>query len=133
MRMPGIWTVPGTLEKELTGGAESRGGREEFCARLLAGICRAAIGQRATLVNYTELPDAVCPRLAAYFGVEYSAGEWQEMRAAARFDAKSPGLTFEAGGRAVSPRVLEASARWVDGLYQELEGLRMSGQGLPIC
>jgi hypothetical protein len=137
LRMPGIWTVPGTLEKELTGGADSRGGREEFCAQLLAGICRATIGQRATLVNYTELPDAVCPRLAAYFGVEYSTSEVQGMLAAARFDAKSPGLAFEADAeakrRAASPRVREASARWVDGLYQELEGLRMSGQGLPIC
>jgi hypothetical protein len=135
MRAPGAWTVPGYLEAELTGGADRQAGREEYCAQLLAGICRAAIDQQATLVNYTELPEAVGDRLAAYFGVEFSASERQQMLTAAQFDAKSPQFNFasdtEAKRRAASPCVLEAAERWVSGIYPELERLRMSGHGLP--
>jgi hypothetical protein len=135
MRNPGAWTVPGTLEAGLTGGADGRAGREEYCAQLLAGICRAAIDQRAILVNYTELPEAVCGGLAAYFGVEYSAGERQQMRAAARFDAKSRQFTFASDGEAkrgaASQRTVEAAGRWLGGIYRELERLRKAGQGLP--
>ena len=135
MRNPGGWTVPGTLEAGLAGGADGRAGREEYCAQLLAGICRAAIGQRATLVNYAELPEAVCGRLARFFGVEYSEGERQQMRAAAQRDAKSPQFTFASDGeakrRAASPRAVEAAGRWMGGIYQELERLRTSGHGLP--
>jgi Sulfotransferase family len=137
MRAPGAWTVPGALEAELIGGADAQGSREEYCAQMLAGICRAAMSQSATLMNYTELPEVVCDRLAAFFGVEYSAAEQRQMLDAAQFDAKSPQFTFasdsEAKRRAASPRVLEAAERWVAGIYRELERLRKSGQGLPGC
>jgi hypothetical protein len=135
IRAPGSWTVPGALEAELTGGADGSAGREEYCAQLLAGICRAAMDQRATLVNYTELPETVCDRLAAFFGVEFSDAERQQMLAAAQFDAKSPQFAFardaEAKRRTASPRVLEAVQRWMGPIYPELEGLRKSGRGLP--
>ena len=135
MRQPGGWTVPGALEAGLTGGADGRAGREEYCAQLLAGICQAAIGQRAILVNYTELPEAVYDRLAAYFGVEYSEGERRQMLAAARFDAQSPRFPFASDGEAkrgaASQRAVEAAGRWMGGIYRELERLRKAGQGLP--
>jgi hypothetical protein len=134
MRNPGAWTVPGALEAALTGGADARQRREEYCAQLLAGICRAAIEQRAVLVNYTELPEAVCGRLAAFFGVEYPAAERQQMLAAAQFDAKSPQFHFagdgEAKRRAASPHAVEAAEHWTAGVYRELERLRQAGQGL---
>jgi hypothetical protein len=125
------------LEPELTGGADGRAVREKYCAQLLAGVCRAAIAQRATLVNYTELPEVVPGRLAAYFGVEYSAAEGQQMRAAAERDAKSPHIAFvsdgEAKRHAASERAARAAARWASGVYGELEQLRKAGRGLPVA
>ena len=134
MRKPGMWTVPGALEEALTGGADWRNGREEYCARMLGAICEAAIRERATLVNYSELPLAV-GRLAHFFGVEYTAAEWEAMLAAAGFDAKSPCFAFTADGeekrRRASGAVVEAAARWIGAAYQELEVLRRGGRGLP--
>jgi len=135
LRKPGVWTVPGFLAAELTPGADRGAVREEYCAQLLAGICRAAIGQGATLVNYAELPGVVPGRLARYFGVEFSPEERGRMLAAAQLDAKNPHVAFaddsEAKRRAASPQAVEAAARWGRPLYEELERLRAAGHGLP--
>jgi hypothetical protein len=132
---PGAWTLPLALEPELTGGADWREGREDYCAQLLAGICRSAIDHQAVLINYTELPETVCGRLAAFYGVEFSDEEQRQMLAAAAYDAKSPNFTFagdsDAKRRAATPRVRQAAERWMGGIYQELERLRKSGRGLP--
>jgi len=71
MHNPGRWTV------EDAPGAE---GREVHVARLLAGICRAALEQDVMLVNYSELPGVVCDGL---FGRRWSPHEIAQMKAAA--------------------------------------------------
>jgi hypothetical protein len=135
MRNPGMWTVPGTLEPELTGRADPREGREEYCAQMLGAICEAALREQATLVNYTELPESVWARLATYFGMELTEAEREMMRSAAQADAKSPNFAYVADGeakrRGASGRAVEATERWAGEAYRELERLRQVGRGLP--
>lgn len=137
LRRRGAHMVPGVLEPSLLGLDEAEIARmqtEEYCARVLARICESALGsfrsERALLVNYTQLPEAVCTTIAKFFGVEYTDEEQKRMLHAARFDAKNPSMNFvgdtdrkklEAG-----ETLRAATDRWVRPLYERLEALRLA-------
>jgi hypothetical protein len=108
--------------------------REDVCARVLAGICGAALAGleggngNGRAVAYGELPDAVWTSLADHFGVGYSTDEIDRMKQSALLDSKTPQMFFaddrETKQRGVTPRIREASSAHLDGLYDRLEAFR---------
>jgi len=102
-RQPAAWTVPGLVPMHGLGlpPQEYAARQMEYAARAMSAICEAAlrrVGDGGMLVNYRELPEAVYGPVAAHFGCEWDAAETAAMRDASRFDAKSPGVLFEADG-----------------------------------
>ena len=84
------WWMSGALSPERIGVDRqifNDSSREDVCARLLAGICEAALdGLKAgdgRAVAYGELPDAVWTSLADHFGVDYSTDEIDRMKQSA--------------------------------------------------
>ncbi|HVS40433.1 MAG TPA: sulfotransferase [Gemmataceae bacterium] len=104
---------------------------EEYCARFLANLCQAALqhhAQSGMLVEYRDLPDAVCTSIAEFFHLPLSAVQIQQMREAARFNAKTPQLFFEDDtvekNRAATDLIREMTQRWLQPLYDRLEQAR---------
>ena len=129
-RQRGAHMVPGALDPRLFGldfDVIAQMPPEEYCARVLAAICRSALehrDERALFVDYRELPSAVFDRILDTFGLECDDVERAEMAKVAGFDAKNPHLLFsddrEAKEREASPALREAADRWVRPLYEEL-------------
>jgi hypothetical protein len=148
LKMRGAQMVPGIIGPSLFGidaAAALHMPAAEYCARILAAICGAALRHfpagGGLLVNYDELPDAVWTAILPHFGVECTAADIAAMREAAKYDAKTPLLPFEsdrsAKKRDATAAACEAAATWLDPLYRELEALRgttaRSGEaGRPI-
>jgi hypothetical protein len=67
---------------------------DAYAALVLRRVCEAAIAHagdgRGLLIEYRELPGAVCGDLLDHFGLHYDAEELACMRETARFDAKAP-------------------------------------------
>lgn len=133
----GAHMVPGVIDPAVFGLDADEVGRmppEEYCARVLASVCRAALRYHgegeSLLVNYDELPGAVCPGLTEFFGCAYAPGDLERMRRAAARDAKNPALDFVADGAAkssaASDALRRAADRWVRPVYEELESARAS-------
>jgi hypothetical protein len=107
---------------------------EEYCARVLASICRAGVeSHRATggmLVNYSQLPEVMFSSLLDFFGLSCSANELARLREVTRFDAKNPALLFaddtEKKSRRTTDAVRKATAQWLQPVYEELERERVS-------
>src|SRR4051812_917393 len=126
----GAHMVPGAMNPALFGvdGAAIAGmPPEEYCARVLAAICRSALEHRdakALFLDYRELPGAVHDRILDAFGLTCDAAEREAMEAVTLRDAKNPVLPFpgDRDGRAadVSPELRRAADRWVRPLYEEL-------------
>jgi len=106
---------------------------EEYCARVLARVCENAMNkardQRALLVNYNQLPDAVTSSIVNHFGVCYTEGERARMRKVSEFNSKTPQLFFEPDTERKQTEATEAARRaaaaWVDPIYEQLEALRL--------
>jgi hypothetical protein len=137
LRRRGAHMVPGVVDPAVFG-MDAREVNtmtpEEYCARVLASVCRAALTYHeegaSLLVNYEELPEAVCPRLTEFFGAAYAPGDLERMRRAAERDAKNPALDFVADGAAknssATDAVRRAAERFVRPVYEELESARKS-------
>jgi gluconate kinase len=104
----------------------------EYCARVLAAICRAALAHyhragAGLILDYRQLPGAIESHLLDFFRVSYTEAERQLMRRTAQFDAKNPALNFtadtDAKQRAATAEVQQAAARWLDQLYLQLADL----------
>jgi hypothetical protein len=105
-REPAAQMVPGTLDHRQLGlepAALAQMPLLEYCARVLARICSAALAQppnaHALFVNYARLPDGVLDTLIPFFGINCSESDKHLMRQVAEFDAKSPSIRFERGRR----------------------------------
>ena len=134
-RMPATWTVPGLVHPmrvRMEWSDWNPAETDVYCARVLAGICRAGLeAVRATsgglLVNYSELPEATCGRLLHHFGLEEADAE--AMRHAGGRNAKSPGQPFERDAKAkqaeASERLRAVVAEHLAGVYAELEAKRL--------
>lgn len=133
MRARGMQTVPGMLPMDLQGAdADAAIGSEEFCARVLARSCTAAIEHFALggglLVNYDELPEAVFSKILPHFGVSVDDDEVGAMRGASLRDAKAPHSGFASDGeekrRAATQRTRDAAELCLADAYTALESLR---------
>ena len=126
IRRRGAHMVPGALDPALFGfepGEVERISPEEYCARVLGSIYRAALEHRdeaALFLDYSELPDAVADRILPAFGLECDEDELAGMRQAAELDAKNPTLTFASEPVPATPELREAADRWVRPVYEEL-------------
>ncbi len=104
---------------------------EEYCARVLAAVCRAAIEhaglQGGLFLNYRELPDAVFTKILAHFAVSFGEAEIAQMREAAKRDAKSPYQSFAGDAddkrKAPTDAVRHAADRYLGEIYPRLERL----------
>lgn len=129
-RHRGAHMVPGAIDPGLFGldwGSISRMPPEEYCARVLAAICRSALEHRdeqALFVDYRQLPGALHDRILGALGLECDGPSRERMDEVARFDAKNPQLLFSGDGertqREVSQDLRAAAERWVRPLYEEL-------------
>jgi hypothetical protein len=138
LRRRGAHTIPGVLPAslyELDLAEAARMPAEEYCARVLARICEAALDQvdrdagTVRFVRYADLPGAVTTTLVPLFGLEPSPGDHDRMAAAALRDAKNPSGAFDADHpverrRAAGPEVHRAAERWLRPLYERLEVAR---------
>ena len=130
MRQRGMQTVPEYLPPNFYGiAADETVPEEEYCARVLAAICRAILEHRqmsgGLVVNYRDLPDAVGAAILPHFGISCDAAELTSMRQTAQWDAKSPMLPFTADAdakrRAVTDAIRRAADRRLGGIYDQLE------------
>jgi hypothetical protein len=132
----GAQMVPGVIEPELFGMTLSEVSEiepEEYCARVLASVCEAALRQikdyGGMLINYTQLPEAVQTHVLGFFGVEVSISEVEAMERMARNDSRNPMAALEERTQRIPPRTAEALraevAKWVSPLYEQLEAARL--------
>jgi hypothetical protein len=137
MKQRGSQMVPGAIERLLPGLSLADAVAmppEEYCARVLARLCTAALSHAESsngiLVNYAELPDAVVGRIASHFQISFTEDEIAQMSRAAGFDAKTPQIAFEPDTerkrKEASETAVRAAAVWVDPLYERLEALRVN-------
>jgi hypothetical protein len=134
VRQRGSQMIPGVLPPTLLGltPAElSTLSLDEYAARVLAQVCRAALTPRdakGRFVSYRALPEAVEGDIAEHFGLRLSAEERARLTAAARFNAKAPGLPFTPDTQAKQREAKEPlrllADRWLSGLHSELETAR---------
>lgn len=134
----GAHMVPGGIEPELFGMTLVEVFQmlpEEYCARVLARICEAALqyhqSSAGMMINYDQLPDAVWTGVADFFGVEVSDADMETFRRVAKVDAKNPFLGFESDSQAkqnkASETVRVTAARWLAPVYERLEAARLGG------
>lgn len=132
----GAHMVPGAIEPQLFGlGAEEvfEIPPEEYCARILAKICEAAIDAHQSapglLINYNQLPEAGWTTVAEFFGIQLSDTDLDKVKSAATRDAKNPSLAFEDDSKAkkikVSEALAAASKTWLSPIYERLEATRL--------
>lgn len=111
---------------------------EEYCARVLASICQAGLQYHhvygGTLINYSQLPEAVWTTLLKLFKVALTNQDLEKMKAAAGLDAKNAVIAFEKDSAKkkakASPAAREAVEKWLDPVYEQLEAARV-GHGSP--
>lgn len=134
IRQRGSQMVPELTPAQLYGLDDFNGvPDEDYCARVLAAICRAAAGHLGDgkslgiAVNYRELPDAVQSRILPHFAVACGEDADAAMTRVARQDAKSPQVAF-AGDSADKQRDARPALRAIVELhlaavYRRLEAL----------
>lgn len=102
---------------------------DEYCARVLAKICRAAASETGgLLVNYRDLPQIFWRGILPHFGVQPSKREREIMARPARYHAKSPQVEFAGDSEAKQRQATEAiraqAERHLGEVYRRLEELR---------
>ena len=133
LRMPGLQMLEGGIGPQLYGVEPSFGAdaAEDYYACILAKVCEPVVRHvcdGGLLVDYRQLPDAVWTSILPHFGVACGEAERAVMAAAARYDAKSPGIEFIADSAAKQQEASEAARgaaeRRLGDLYRRLEALR---------
>jgi hypothetical protein len=128
---------PDWIEPALLGLARSKGPEltaDAYTARLVATLMNSAIEHHAgggLLVEYGDLPDAVCTRVLDHFGLHYGNEDRAAMRTTARIDVKQAGVPFQQDGQAkrqsASCEIRELAATQLAPLYARLNELRRKG------
>ena len=133
MRQPGMQMAADLVDPAVFGLDDPFGrGPEDYRARVLGAICRAAAdgyaSGRGRLVHYRDLPGALFSQILPHFGIEPSPTERAEMEQAATFDAKQPQMPFASdtvGKRdEVTDAIQTACAVHLASPYARLEALR---------
>jgi hypothetical protein len=126
---PGAEIVPLTIDLRIAGieaSAVASISPEEFCARMLAAFCRAALENapsgRSHFVDYADLPGAVFRDVLPLFGVSPDADETRRLREIATIDAKGEGSPFPSATSTPRPsaEIERLAAHWLDPLYRSL-------------
>ena len=135
---PPIQMFPGRIDPALLGAqpAELAGlSLDAYSALVLGRYCGAAIvhhGDGGLLVEYGELPEVACSTIPDHFGLRFEEAEVAAMRAAARFDAKSPRHVFRKDSaskrREASKEMRRLAETQLNPLYARLEALRLPGR-----
>jgi hypothetical protein len=129
--------IPGVLPPALFGWDANEVGRmelTEYCARVLAKLCEAALAQaqagNGKLVNYRQLPAAIWPELLKYWNVEFSPDQTAQMFGASQWNAKNPAVPFAADSQdrrdSSSPELRALTRQWLEEVYQQLESQRLA-------
>ncbi len=131
MRERGMQMVPQFLPPAFFGIDTEGVPDEDYCARVLAAVCRAVIDAGTSgglILNYRELPDAVGTAILPHFAISCGEEEHERMRHVAQQDAKSPGLPFagdsDAKQRDATETVRRAADRHLGEIYARLEARR---------
>jgi hypothetical protein len=111
---------------------------EEYCARVLARICQAALDHHrdgGMLVNYRQLPDAVYGPVNRFFDANWTTDEAERMRVASQLSAKSPFVVFADDSAKknteATQQVRAMAATWVIPIYDQLEAARQRQRQFP--
>jgi len=104
---------------------------EEYCARVLAAICQAALDAydpaRCRFIDYRQLPAAALEMLPQHFGLDLSDAEKAAMRQVATRDAKRPVQQFQDDSDEKQSEATEAQRQlaelWVGPHYKRLQNL----------
>ena len=122
MTQPGLHTAPGLLPEQLIGVPFDAGmAREEFAARVLAGISTAVIDHwrlgGAMLISYPDIVESASGIIATHFNIPVTEKDAAAMPAAAKRDAKEPQQEFLNDSArkhsAASPAIKSAVDRWL--------------------
>jgi gluconate kinase len=129
----GAHMIPGVIDPLLFGmdiAMATSMSSEEYCARVLATICQAALEhhREGRLMNYQELPEAVLEP-SGFLGLTFTEAEIDSMRRVTKVHSKNPSTTFEADGagkrqKAIEP-VRQAASKWLYPIYEQLEDARL--------
>jgi len=137
-RIPGSWTVPSLVDPALLKMEWADWVPphiEVYHARALAKMCSAGLramhqADGGLMVNYSELPEAMCGRLLGHFGLR--GEDVPAMREAAQQDAKSPAVRFvkdESAKQAeASERLRAVVAEHLMEVYAQLESEPLAGR-----
>lgn len=132
IRERGVQMVPQFLPPAFYGiGPDEVTTPEDYCARVLAAVCRAALDHRGLggglFLNYRRLPEAVFTAVLPHFGLSCSDTERERMRRATQPHAKAPGFAFVGDSQskqdAATAAVRHAAAVHLGEIYSRLEGL----------
>lgn len=134
--MPGLHMVPGLVDPSLIGldlPAALRLDRNQYVGRMLAAVYAAGVASardgRVTLMNYSELPGAAISTLLDWCGLTDRDDLRDRLLAVSRFDAKTPGLAYDASDTARRPgrnqQAIDSAAQYIAPYYKQLEGLRL--------
>ena len=136
IKMSGIQMIPGMLGNEFFGIEPLEGLRkpEDYCARVLAKICEPVLQHfakdKALLVNYRQLPQALWTTIMPHFGMDCSEGDRAVMEEVARHDAKTPSFEFtpdiETKQQAATATIRAVADERLGELYRRLEALRLA-------
>ena len=138
-RQCGAQMMPGVIAPQWLGMETAAfASLEEYCARVLANFCAAAAAYRdcgrGRLVQFRELPGAVTGSLLKFFEMECNDEELSLMRHAAKFNAKTPSLTYEEDSaaklREATDDIRQLAQQWIAGPYEKLEQLRTAQASL---
>jgi hypothetical protein len=116
----GAHMVPGLIEPSLFGinrEAIAAMEPEEYCARVLAGICEAALAHYRNggmPINKSSRPEAIWSSISTFFGVSCS---------------ENPALVVqkEPSKERATLQMRKAATKWLYPIYEELEAVRLEG------
>ncbi len=128
---PGKLSIPGAISPVILGlepADITALSKEEWCARVLVGILRAAVQARSDprvlFINYRDLPEVLFGPILRHFGICLAQDEELRMRETAAFDAKTPSFWFKSDSdekqAKASPVSRELCDTRLNSLYREL-------------
>ena len=113
---------------------------EEYSAVVLATICHSAFTSTqqggGLLINYSQLPYAVCSSISNFFNMSLSTEQTALMMSATRRHSKNPDSIFSRDSakknEKATNQIRESAERWLNPIYECLEGARVDAGKLPV-
>lgn len=148
-RLRGTQMIPGLIDPRIYGmdaATVAALPMDVYGARVLARIAAAGLEHAARsggrLVNFSQLGATFWPRLADFFGLEFTSAESERIRRVSETNAKNPYVTYEddtpAKQREANDSLRQLVEETVGPVYRELEALRSrqeeaEGSGQQDC